>query len=161
MRKPKLTSPISGRGLLAGLLALGLASAVQAASPVISGLSLVPGLTIQSDTNVINEIQFTNRLSQGNWATLTSLVVTQSPYWFADLSATSAPARFYRVVSVAAPAGTALVPAGLTVQGDTYGDGGTKERPVHVVSVSAFCMDTNLVTYALWQQVYQWGANHS
>ena len=44
--------------------------------------------------------------------------------------------------------------------GDTFGEGGTNELPVHPVSVSGFSMDTNLVTYALWQQVYQWATNH-
>jgi formylglycine-generating enzyme required for sulfatase activity len=132
-----------------------------AAAPVITGIAMAPRLTIQSDTNVLNQIQYTNNLSQGGWTTLTNLVVTQSPYWFADLSAPPAPVRYYRVLSVPAPSGMALIPAGSFIMGDTFGEGGTNELPVHPVSVSGFYMDTNLVTYALWQQVYQWATNHS
>jgi formylglycine-generating enzyme required for sulfatase activity len=48
--------------------------------------------------------------------------------------------------------------------GDTFGDGSaegiTDEVPTHTVSVSAFYMDTNLVTYSLWTNVYQWATNH-
>ena len=32
--------------------------------------------------------------------------------------------------------------------------------PLHTVYVSAFYMDSNLVSYTLWQQVYQWATNH-
>ena len=122
---------------------------------------MVPRLTIQSDTNVLNQIQYTNALSPGTWSTLTNLVVPQSPYWFADLTAPPAPVRFYRVLSVTFPSGMALIPAGLSILGDAFGESGTNELPVHPVSVSGFYIDTNLVTYALWQQVYQWATNHS
>ena len=54
----------------------------------------------------------------------------------------------------------ALIPAGAYTMGDVFGEGGTNELPVHSVSVSAFYIDTNLVTYSLWQQVYQWATNH-
>jgi formylglycine-generating enzyme required for sulfatase activity len=146
--------------LAVGLLTLLPDLAAQAASPVITGVAMAPVLTIQSDTNVLNQIQYTNTLSQGNWATLTNLVVTQSPYSFADVSAPPAASRYYRVLSVAVPSGMALIPAGTFIMGDAFGEGGTNERPVHAVSVSGFYMDTNLVTYALWQQVYQWATNH-
>jgi formylglycine-generating enzyme required for sulfatase activity len=127
---------------------------------VITGIAMVPRLTIQSSTNVQNQIQYTNSLSQGNWITLTNLSVTQSPYWFADLSAPPAPARFYRVLSFPAPSGLALIPAGSFIMGDTFNEGSTNELPLHAVSVSGFFMDTNLVTYALWTNVYQWAASH-
>src|ERR1035437_2376264 len=34
------------------------------------------------------------------------------------------------------------------------------DQPTNWVYVSAFQMDTNLVTYALWTSVYQWATNH-
>ncbi len=146
--------------LTAGVLALGAGLTAPAAAPTITGIATALRLTIQSDTNVINQIVFTNSLSQSNWATLTNLVVTQSPYWFTH--PTTPPAQaYYRVVSIPAPTGMALVPAGLAIMGDAFGEGGTNEFPVHPVAVSSFYMDTNLVTYALWQQVYQWATNHS
>ena len=140
--------------------ALWTGQAAQAAAPVITGIAMAPRLTIQSDTNVFNQIQYTNSLSAGSWTTLTNLLVTQSPYWFADLSAPPAPTRYYRVLSVPAPSGMALIPAGSVIMGDAFGEGGTNELPVHPVSVSGFYMDTNLVTYALWTNVYQWATSH-
>ena len=147
--------------LALGPLILGAGLAAQAAAPVITGTAMAPRLTIQSDTNVLNQIQYTNRLGSGTWTTLTNLLVTQSPYWFADLSAPPAAARYYRVLSVPAPSGLALVSTGLFIMGDTFGEGGPNELPVHPVSVSGFYLDTNLVTYAVWSQVYQWATNHS
>src|ERR1017187_5410060 len=79
-------------------LALGAVVAAEAAVPVITDIALVPRLTIQSDLGVTNQIQYNNNLSQSNWAVLTNLVVTQSPYYFVDVTAPSATKRFYRVV---------------------------------------------------------------
>ncbi len=146
--------------LAASTLLFGPTATLRAASPVISGVALAPRLTIQSDTNVLNQIQYTTNLSQGNWTTLTNLSVTQSPYWFTDQSAPAAPARYYRVLEISAASGMAFIPAGTFAMGDTFNEGSTNEQPVHLVSVSGFFMDTNLVTYALWQQVYQWATNH-
>jgi formylglycine-generating enzyme required for sulfatase activity len=131
-----------------------------AASPDITSLVLAPRLTIQSDTNVLNQIQYTTNLSQGNWTTLTNLSVTQSTYWFTDQTAPAAPARYYRVLEVSAPGGMAFIPAGSFAMGDSFSEGSTNEQPVHLVYVSGFFMDTNLVTFTLWQQVYQWATNH-
>jgi formylglycine-generating enzyme required for sulfatase activity len=52
-----------------------------------------------------------------------------------------------------------LIPAGSFQMGDTL-DGETDALPVHSVYVSAFYMDANLVSYTLWQKVYQWATNH-
>lgn len=145
---------------LTTVLMLCTGSALLGAAPVLTDVVMAPRLTIQSDTNVLNQIQYSTRLTSGNWATLTNLPVSQSPYWFADLAAPPAPARYYRVLSIPAPGGMALIPPGLFIMGDTFGEGGTNELPVHPVTVSGFYMDTNLVTYALWQQVYQWATNH-
>ena len=144
---------------LAGLTLL--AGAAAQSAPVITNITLAPRLTIQSDLGDTNQIQYATNLAQSNWVTLTSLVVTQSPYWFADLTAPSAPARFYRVISSATngvPAGMALIPAGSYVMGDTL-DNETDAIPTHSVYVSAFYMDVNLVSYSLWVQVYQWATN--
>lgn len=55
-----------------------------------------------------------------------------------------------------APAATpdmALIPAGEFQMGDSLGDGGFPERPVHTVFISAFYMDKFEVTKALWDAV--------
>jgi formylglycine-generating enzyme required for sulfatase activity len=56
------------------------------------------------------------------------------------------------------PQGMALIPAGAFTMGDTL-DGETDAVPVSV-TVSAFYMDVNLVSYSKWQSVY-FGATNS
>ena len=57
-----------------------------------------------------------------------------------------------------APPGMVLIPAGTFTMGDTL-DGETDAIPVRV-TVSAFYMDTNLVSLAQWRSVYDWATNH-
>jgi formylglycine-generating enzyme required for sulfatase activity len=67
---------------------------------------------------------------------------------------------FYRVLGMAAtnrpaiacPAGMVLIPAGSFTMGDTL-DGESDAMPTDIY-VSQFYMDTNLVTYSLWEMVY-------
>ena len=140
--------------------------AAQAAAPVITDTALVPRFTIQSDLGVTNQIQYSTSLSETNWVVLTNLVVTESPYWFVDVDAPTAPRRFYRVLASGtnspAPPGMALIPAGSFMMGNCMdpGEGYPDELPLHTVNVSAFYMDTNLVSYTLWTNVYQWAVAH-
>ena len=53
-----------------------------------------------------------------------------------------------------------LIPAGSFDMGDTFNEGYASELPVHTVSVSAFYMETNLVSVDSWDQVYQWSIHH-
>ena len=152
-----------------GALALGATVAAQAAAPVITNITMVgatPRLTIQSDLVITNQIEYCTNLSQTNWLVLTNLLVAQRPYWFADVDAPPAPRRFYRVLAGStkppAPAGMVLIPAGSFTMGNCMdpSEGYSGELPLHTVYVSAFCMDTNLVTYSLWASVYQWATSH-
>jgi formylglycine-generating enzyme len=61
--------------------------------------------------------------------------------------------------SIEAAQNMVLIPAGSFQMGDNL-DGQTDALPLHVNYVSAFYMDANVVSYALWQQVYQWATNH-
>jgi sulfatase modifying factor 1 len=130
----------------------------QAAEPTITDIAMVPRLAVTSDLGVTNQIQYTSDLSQTNWITLTNVVARQSPYWVVDVNAPPAPARFYRVVALAAsnPPGMELVPAGSFAMGDALGEGDGDELVVHTVNLSAFYMDRYHVTQALWDEVYQW-----
>jgi uncharacterized repeat protein (TIGR03803 family) len=56
------------------------------------------------------------------------------------------------------PAGMAYIPAGEFMMGDTL-DGEYDARPTNV-TVSAFYMDTNLVSYSQWQTVYNLATNN-
>jgi alpha-tubulin suppressor-like RCC1 family protein/formylglycine-generating enzyme required for sulfatase activity len=62
------------------------------------------------------------------------------------------------IVAFNPPAGMALIPAGEFTMGDTL-DGEIDAIPTNVY-VSGFYMDTNLVTYSLWQSVYNWATNN-
>jgi formylglycine-generating enzyme required for sulfatase activity len=66
----------------------------------------------------------------------------------------SGPQQFYRLSLLAIPSGMALIPAGSFTMGDTL-DGESDAIPTNVY-VSAFYMDTNLVSYSKWQTVYNW-----
>ena len=56
------------------------------------------------------------------------------------------------------PVGMTLIPAGIFTMGDTI-DGESDAIPINI-TVSAFYMDVNLVSYSLWQSVYNWATNH-
>jgi len=58
----------------------------------------------------------------------------------------------------AAPPGMVLIPAGSFTMGDTL-DGEPDAVPI-TVTVSAFYMDVNLVTWSQWQSVYYWATSH-
>jgi formylglycine-generating enzyme required for sulfatase activity len=62
--------------------------------------------------------------------------------------------------ALAQPAGMMLVPAGSFQMGDNLNDGYSDELPVHTVYVSAFYMDQQLVTQALWDSVYLWATTN-
>jgi formylglycine-generating enzyme required for sulfatase activity len=57
-----------------------------------------------------------------------------------------------------APPGMALIPAGTFTMGDTL-DSESDAIPTNV-TVSAFYMDVNLVSYSQWKSVYYWATNH-
>ena len=59
-----------------------------------------------------------------------------------------------------APAGMSLIPAGEFVMGDTFGEGGSDELPLHTNYISSFYMDQYEVTKALWDEVYNWAVTN-
>jgi formylglycine-generating enzyme required for sulfatase activity len=142
------------------LLALGGGGAYGQA-PTITHIALhamAPQLTISSPLGATNQIQYAASLSGSNaWLVLTNLMVTASPYVFADAGPLQA-ARFYRVVALtnapSPPAGMVLVPSGSFILGDSLD--GEGDAPTNTVYVSAFCTDSNDVTETLWEQVYDW-----
>jgi autotransporter-associated beta strand protein len=62
--------------------------------------------------------------------------------------------------SNAVPPGMMLIPEGPFTMGDAMGDGEVDNVPTVTVNVSAFCIETNLVSYSLWQSVYNWATSH-
>jgi formylglycine-generating enzyme len=99
----------------------------------------------------VASVQWASSLSgpwQSNWAGLAGLTVG-----FDGAIQVSVP-MFYRVVS-APPPGLALIPAGGFTMGDSL-DGESDAMPTVTVTLLAFYMDTNLVSYSQWQTVYSY-----
>jgi formylglycine-generating enzyme required for sulfatase activity len=119
--------------------------------------------TIQlSGTPGINYmIQFSTNLALGNWTAIATNSPTNGTFSFTDSSATNK-TRFYRAVKqlvpTSAPTGMAFIPAGSFTIGDTL-DGEPDAIPTNVY-VSAFYMDTNLVSLSQWQGFYSYATNH-
>jgi sulfatase modifying factor 1 len=86
----------------------------------------------------------TSLLDSSNWVPYTQLSVTQ---------AVSTNLLF----AFSPPPGMTLIPDGWFTMGDTL-DGETDAVPVNV-TVSAFYMETNLVSYSLWQSIYAYATN--
>jgi formylglycine-generating enzyme required for sulfatase activity len=159
MNKPTTAMKLS-------LCALALGAGVAAfGQPVITNITMVgetPQFGVLSGLGVTDQIQYCTNLSQTNWVVLTNLVVAQSPYWFEDVAAPAASQRFYRVTALAATTsdGMALIPPGSFTMGNSIGDSDIADATPTNVYVSAFYMDTNLVSYSQWQSVYNWATNH-
>jgi len=108
----------------------------------------------------VASVQWASSLSgpwQTNWAGLDAVTADSNG------TITVSVPMFYRVLGVAqgtnaAPTttsdGMALIPAGAFTMGDTQ-DGESDAIPTNVY-VSAFYMDTNLVSHSQWQTVYNW-----
>jgi formylglycine-generating enzyme required for sulfatase activity len=68
--------------------------------------------------------------------------------------------QFYRLAATTVPAGMALIPAGSFTMGDVNDGNMFGNAAPLSVYVSAFYMDTNLVSYSQWQSVYNWATNN-
>jgi formylglycine-generating enzyme required for sulfatase activity len=100
-----------------------------------------------SPTNYI--LQSATNMASPNWVTANDAM----PVTAATVSNTS-PARFFRLIYTNPPAGMVLIPAGSFTIGNSIGDSDITDAVPANVYISAFYMDTNLVSYSLWQTVY-------
>src|ERR1019366_8799724 len=77
-------------------------------------------------------------------------------------STTTSLARFFRLYNPNTsllPAGMALIPAGAFTMGNSIGDSDITDASPTNVTVSAFYLDTNLVSFTQWQSVYNWATS--
>ena len=88
-----------------------------------------------------------------------AIILFCAPIAFGQMRLSSAGglAAFTTVTSVAIPAGMALIPVGSFTMGDNLD--GESDAQLTNVTISAFYMDTNLVTYGLWTNVYHYATN--
>ncbi|HLX62728.1 MAG TPA: formylglycine-generating enzyme family protein [Planctomycetota bacterium] len=59
------------------------------------------------------------------------------------------------------PVGMVLIPAGTFTMGNSIGDGDIIDAAPVAVTVSAFYMDANLVSYSQWRTVYLWATTQA
>ena len=98
----------------------------------------------QSDTNYL--IQTRSSLhGNTNWVDYVQIPVTNR-------------VSTNQIFDVNPPTGMAFIPAGSFMMGDSL-DGEADAIPTNA-TVSAFCMDVNLVTLSQWQSVYSWATNN-
>jgi formylglycine-generating enzyme len=116
----------------------------------------VPRLVLSGATGAVCQVQCRDTLVGANWFPLESLVLTTSPCFWRDATATASH-RFYRVMAVAP--GLTLVPGGSFQMGDGFNQLGADEVPVHQATVSGFYMDRTEVSKALWDIVFSWATN--
>jgi formylglycine-generating enzyme required for sulfatase activity len=141
------------------IIGVALIASVHTASAQVTNLGIAPvgGQLIiywptSSTTNYV--LQTTASLASPNWVTATNAVtvnaatVTNTAIW-----------GYFRLLESTPPTGMVLVPAGSFTMGDTL-DGESDAIPAVNVTVSAFYMDTNLVSYSQWQSVYSYATNN-
>jgi formylglycine-generating enzyme required for sulfatase activity len=104
-------------------------------------------------------LESTTDLTSPNWVTTTDAVPANYGSQTAVAVTNITSARFFRLVLVPPTAdGMALIPAGSFTIGDTL-DGDSRAIPTNVY-LSAFYMDTNLVSYSQWQTFYAYATNN-
>ena len=152
--KTKLNSLFIGLALLAGV------HSALAQNPVILSFTQNGVLTCANlQTGTVASVEWASTPAgpwHTNWAGLDTVAVTNYTIMV------SVP-MVYRVRGVGIPPaaltnGMALVPAGTFTMGDSQDNEGDAV-PTNVY-VSAFYMDTNLVSYSHWTNVYAYATNH-
>src|SRR5215469_3201102 len=147
--------------LILALVSAGSVSAAVGAQPVVSlsqkGLLVCTNLQPGSVDTVEMSTSF-----KGLWGGLSQLTATSKGMIQATVPLTNTPLALFRVVELPPPTftgdGMALVPAGSFIMGDSVGDGIPDATSINVY-VSAFDMDTNLVSYAQWQATFSYATN--
>jgi len=113
--------------------------------------STATGYVLQSSTN----------LASTNWVFATDAFPATYGSQTAVTVTNASAARFFRLISVPPTAdGMVLIPAGSFTIGNSIGDSDITDANPTNITVSAFYMDTNLVSYSQWQSVYSYATNH-
>jgi formylglycine-generating enzyme required for sulfatase activity len=160
LMKTHIKNPFLLPALIAGL---GLIMVGRATAQIVTNLTIIrsaanviltwptnaTGFTLQSTTNLVSPVV---------WTTVVPgpVVVNGNNTVTNPISGSQ---KFYRLSQSAIRSGMALIPAGSFTMGDSL-DGESDATPTVSVTVSAFYMDVNLVSYSQWQTVYNWATSH-
>ena len=110
-------------------------------------------------------LQSTPNLVPATWATITNIapvVINSTNFVTVTNNSRSSFFRLYlNTNATGLPAGMVLIPAGSFTMGNSIGDNDIyiQDASPTNVNVSAFYMETNLVSYNVWQSVYNWATN--
>jgi formylglycine-generating enzyme required for sulfatase activity len=110
-------------------------------------------------------LQTTISLTPANWLTVTNPapVTVNNTNFVTYTNNYNSVTRFFRLYlntnTVSPYAGMALIPAGPFTMGNSTGDSDITDAGTVTVTVSQFYMDTNLVSYGLWQSVYNYATS--
>jgi len=106
-------------------------------------------------------VTWTNEPTNATFTVQTAVSLAGPSNWvdYIQVPATE-PATTERLYDPNPPAGMVLIPAGLFTMGNSIGDGDIIDASPTNVTVSAFYMDANLVSYDQWQSAYNWATNH-
>ena len=162
---------LSGRFLSGSTLLLLLA--LLAGAPRAHSAAVQMGITLAGKNVLLSwpatatnyVLQSTTNLAPATWLPVSNVVPVLVNNSFTVTVTNTARARFFRLYNTntpTVPADMALIPAGSFTMGNCMdpNEGWEAELPLHTVNVSAFYMDKYDVTYALWQQIYNWATNH-
>jgi formylglycine-generating enzyme len=126
----------------------------------------VPLLTFLSQTGYTYLVQYATN-SGTAWTTAETLAGTGNPLESVGIEGATRSNLTWRVVEVppaprpppvATPTGMVLITNGTFLMGQAGAKVGN--GPQHTVNVSTFCMDSNLVSYAVWTDVYHWAIDN-
>jgi len=115
---------------------------------------------------VLQSIVSLSTMSATNWLTVTNPATVPLNGTNYVTYTNNSPTRFFRLWqntnTASAPgfAGMALIPAGVFTMGDVTDTNINGDAAPVNVTVSQFYLDTNLVSYSLWQSVYTWAATN-
>jgi formylglycine-generating enzyme required for sulfatase activity len=106
-------------------------------------------------------LQSATDLVSPNWLSATDAVPVNYGSQIAISVTNAALARFFRLSLVPPTAdGMAFIPAGAFTMGNSIGDSDITNADPTNIYVSAFYMDTNLVSLSQWEAVYNYATSH-
>ncbi len=165
--------------VLAGLVAVGMAMSVSAAAPTVSNIrasqragtklvdiwydcadadgdQLIVALAVEADGSPVTATSLSGDYGGNILPGSNKRIVWDSG---ADWNGQFSASVRVQVTVTDVASGMAAIPAGSFSMGDSFTEGNTAERPVHTVSIGAFCIDRYEVTKAKWDEVRAWGAS--
>lgn len=157
MKTLSAKAKISGLTLIKVLVMLAVAHKAAAQSSQFFRIS-GPAATTITAFNPDGTLVWSNAQSGTNYAVQTVATLPGGTNWvdYIQLPTTTA-VNTNQLIAFNPPVGMTLIPAGIFKMGDTL-DGESDAIPINI-TVSAFYMDVNLVSYTQWRSVYNWATN--